>query len=175
MGHVGPLWATSFPHAVKRCGTCCPGEVRMAGCTDLEGLRPYVRDEDVRVFGIRDYDAQRAELAELRIMNATVGEIREWGAEELAGAVVQTLEVPVTEGFWVHLDADVLDPSIMPAVDSPDSGGLMPDELAPLLRTLVLSERCVGLNLTVYDPDLDPDGSCAALLAGLLLTAFTRP
>lgn len=146
-----------------------------ADLANLEGLQPYVRDEDVRVFGIRDYDEERAELTELRITNATVGEIREWGAEELASAVLQTLEVPVTDGFWVHLDADVLDPSVMPAVDSPDPGGLMPDELAALLRTLVRSERCVGFNLTIYDPDLDPDGSCAALLADLLQAAFAQP
>ena len=145
-----------------------------ADLTDLEGLRPYIRDEDVRVLGIRDYDEERAELTELKITNATVGEIRERGAEELAGVVLRTLEVPVTDGFWVHLDADVLDPSVMPAVDSPDPCGLLPDELAPLLRTLVRSERCVGLNLTIYDPDLDPDGSCAALLTDLLQTAFAQ-
>jgi arginase len=142
--------------------------------TDLERLRPYVKDEDARVLGIRDYDEERAELNELKIMNATVGEIRKWGAQELAGAVRQSLEAPVTEGFWVHLDADVLDPSVMPAVDSPDHGGLLPDELAALLRTLVGSERCVGFNLTIYDPDLDPDGSCAALLVELLERAFAH-
>ncbi|MEW2517121.1 arginase family protein [Actinacidiphila alni] len=140
--------------------------------TDIEGLRPYLRDDDVRVMGIRDYDTERAELAGLKIMNATVGEIREWGAPELARAVLQTLEVPVTEGFWVHLDADVLDPTVMPAVDSPDPGGLLPDELAALLRTLVRSQRCVGINVTIYDPDLDPDGTGAALLADLLVDAF---
>ncbi|MFE4533567.1 arginase family protein [Streptomyces scopuliridis] len=141
--------------------------------SDLEGLRPYLRDEDVRLFGIRDYDEDRAELARLRIPTVTVGELREWGAAELAGAVLQTLETPVTDGFWVHLDADVLDPEVMPAVDSPDAGGLMPDELAVLLRALVRSERCVGLNVTIYDPDLDPDGTAGALLADLVVGAFT--
>ncbi|MFB6981204.1 arginase family protein [Streptomyces scopuliridis] len=141
--------------------------------SDLEGLRPYLRDEDVRLFGIRDDDEDRAELARLRIPTVTVGELREWGAAELAGAVLQTLETPVTDGFWVHLDADVLDPEVMPAVDSPDAGGLMPDELAVLLRTLVRSERCVGLNVTIYDPDLDPDGTAGALLADLVVGAFT--
>ncbi|MFE2746875.1 arginase family protein [Streptomyces scopuliridis] len=141
--------------------------------SDLEGLRPYLRDEDVRLFGIRDYDEDRAELARLRIPTVTVGELREWGAAELAGAVLQTLEAPVTDGFWVHLDADVLDPEVMPAVDSPDAGGLLPDELAVLLRTLVRSKRCVGLNVTIYDPDLDPDGTAGALLADLVVGAFT--
>ncbi|MFE4370287.1 arginase family protein [Streptomyces sp. NPDC056835] len=141
--------------------------------SDLEGLRPYLRDEDVRLFGIRDHDEDREELARLRIPTVTVGELREWGAAELAGAVLQTLETPVTDGFWVHLDADVLDPEVMPAVDSPDAGGLLPDELSVLLRTLVRSERCVGLNVTIYDPDLDPDGTAGALLADLVVGAFT--
>ncbi|WP_328906828.1 arginase family protein [Streptomyces sp. NBC_00234] len=145
-----------------------------ADLSDLEGLRPYLRDEDVRLFGMRDYDEDRAEMTALKIPNATVGEIRAWGAAELAAAVVESLEVPVLDGFWVHLDADVLDPSVMPAVDSPDDGGLLPEELAPLLRTLVRSPRCVGLNVTVYDPDLDPDGTAGALLADLVVGAFAE-
>ncbi|MGI5358319.1 arginase family protein [Streptomyces sp. CA-252508] len=141
--------------------------------TDIEGLRPYLRDEDVRLFGIRDYDEEdRAELAGLKIPTVTVGELREWGVTDIAGAVVRTLETPVLDGFWVHLDADVLDPSVMPAVDSPDPEGLLPDEAGPLLRTLVRSERCVGLNVTIYDPDLDPDGTAGALLTDLVVDAL---
>jgi len=140
--------------------------------TDLEGLRPYLRESDVQVFGIRDYDEERAELTASGITSTTVGEIRERGAEQAAAAALRTLAAPELDGFWVHLDADVLDPSVMPAVDSPDDGGLLPGELAPLLRTLVRSDRCVGLNITIYDPDLDPDGTYAALLADLVVTAF---
>ncbi|MFF8297175.1 hypothetical protein [Streptomyces globisporus] len=61
---------------------------------------------------------------------------------------------------------------VMPAVDSPDDGGLLPEELAPLLRTPVSSPRCVGLNVTIYDPDLDPDGTAGALLADLVVGAL---
>ncbi|MGW2842571.1 arginase family protein [Streptomyces sp. NPDC001493] len=141
--------------------------------TDLEGLRPYLRDEDLRLFGLRDADEDRAELTGLKIPHVTVGEIREWGPAEVARAVVVSLEAPPLDGFWVHLDADVLDPSVMPAVDSPDDGGLLPDELAPLLRTLVASPRCVGLNVTIYDPDLDPEATAAVLLTDLVVGAFS--
>ena len=144
-----------------------------ADLTDLEGLRPYLRDEDIRLFGMRDYDTDHAELAALKIPHATVGEIREYGAD-LARAAVTSLEHPALDGFWVHLDADVLDPSVMPAVDSPDDGGLLPGELGPLLRTLVSSPRCVGLNITIYDPDLDPDGTAGALLTDLVVAAFAE-
>jgi arginase len=141
--------------------------------TDLEGLKPYLKDEDVRLFGIRDYDEERTELAALKIPTVTVGDLREWGADALARAAVQSLEVPDLGGFWVHLDADVLDPSVMPAVDSPDPDGLLPDELVALLRPLVNSPHCVGFNVTIYDPDLDPEGTAGALLADIVAAAFT--
>ncbi|MFG2595201.1 arginase family protein [Streptomyces sp. NPDC048462] len=141
---------------------------------DLEGLRPYLRDEDIRLVGIRDYDEDRAGLAELKIPFVTVGELRERGAGPLSADLLSTLETPVLDGFWVHLDADVLDPSVMPAVDSPDDGGVLPGELGPLLRALVRSPRCVGLNITVYDPDLDPDGTAGAMLTDLVVAAFAE-
>ncbi|MCY0955660.1 arginase family protein [Streptomyces sp. H27-H5] len=143
-----------------------------ADLADLEGLRPYLRDEDVRLFGVRDGDEDLPELRAAGIQVATVGEIRERGAGPVARDALEGLHPPDTAGFWVHLDADVLDPSVMPAVDSPDPGGLIPDELAELLGVLARSPRCVGLNVTIYDPDLDPDGRAGALLADLVAGAF---
>ena len=142
--------------------------------TDLEGRRPYMRDEDVRLFGIRDeFEEDVAELRELKIPVVTVSELREWGPADVAAATALSLENDALDGFWVHLDADVLDPTVMPAVDSPDPDGLLPDELTVLLRPLVRSPRCAGLNITIYDPDLDPAGSAGRLLTDLVVAAFT--
>ncbi|WP_328878200.1 arginase family protein [Streptomyces sp. NBC_00299] len=143
--------------------------------TNLEGLRPYLRDEDVRYFGIRDYfEEDRAELADLKIPVVTVGDLREWGAQALGSVTRQAFEIPQLDGFWVHLDADVLDPSVMPAVDSPDPEGLTPDELVALLRPLLASAHCVGLNVTIYDPDLDPEGTAGALLTDTIVAALDQ-
>ncbi|MGW3493674.1 arginase family protein [Streptomyces sp. NPDC001020] len=141
--------------------------------TNLEGLGPYLRDEDVRLFGIRDcFEEDRAELAALKIPVVTVGDLRTWGADPLARATAHSFETPQLQGFWVHLDADVLDPSVMPAVDSPDADGLLPDELVALLGPLLASPQCVGLNVTIYDPDLDPEGTAGALLTDIVVSAF---
>ncbi|MFE2328005.1 arginase family protein [Streptomyces sp. NPDC059385] len=143
--------------------------------TDLEGLRPYLRDEDVRALGTRDVygdDPEIAQLRQLKIPVVTVSELRAGGPGEIGSATAAGLETPALDGFWVHLDADVLDPTVMPAVDSPDPDGLLPDELAALLRPLVRSPRCVGLNVTIYDPDLDPEGTAGALLTDLVVTAL---
>ncbi|UNO39236.1 arginase family protein [Streptomyces sp. MST-110588] len=139
-----------------------------ADLTGIEGRQPYVRDEDLSVLGIRDGDQDHAELTSLRIDARTVGDIRRVGPDAVAREVLTRIGRSPLDGFWIHLDADVLDPSVMPAVDSPDPGGLLTGELHDLLAPLAASPRCVGLNLTIYDPDRDPDGAGAVLLADLL-------
>ncbi len=59
-----------------------------------------------------------------------------------------------------------------PAVDSPDPDGLLPGELTALLRPLVRSPHRVGLDVTLYDPDLDPDGTAGVLLTDLVVAAL---
>ncbi|MFE0192080.1 arginase family protein [Streptomyces sp. NPDC059008] len=146
-----------------------------ADLTDIDGLRPYVRDEDVSLLGIRDADEDQEELAGLGISHTPVGEIRRRGAAAVAREALAHLQKPPLDGFWIHLDADVLDPSVMPAVDSPDPGGLLTGELAELLGPLAASPRCAGINVTIYDPDRDPEGTGAALLTGLLEGVFAQP
>ncbi len=57
----------------------------------------------------------------------------------------------------------------------PDPDGLLPDELAALPGPLVASPHCVGLDATVYDPDLDPDGTAGALLTDIVVRTFAEP
>jgi arginase len=82
------------------------------------------------------------------------------------------LASPDLRGFWVLLDVDVLNPIEMPAVDSPEPGGPMLDEIVDLLAPLVCHPRALGLELTIYDPKLDPDRSCAGRLVRLLETVL---
>ena len=78
------------------------------------------------------------------------------------------------DGFWVHVDVDVLKPELMPAVDSPEPDGLDLGELAELIRPLLAHPRSAGMDVTIYDPGLDPTGACAERLADLLVDALAR-
>jgi arginase len=78
-------------------------------------------------------------------------------------------------GFWIHLDVDVINPAVMSAVDSPEPGGLMPDELVQLLGPLVRHPQALGLDVAIYDPALDPDRSCARRLVALLANLLGQP
>lgn len=76
-------------------------------------------------------------------------------------------------GFWVHFDVDVLHPDIMGAVDSPEPDGLSLQETARLLRMLMASPKARGMDVTIYDPGLDPDRTDGQRLVNLLVTSLT--
>lgn len=63
-----------------------------------------------------------------------------------------------TQGFWIHVNLDVIDPAEMPAVDCPEPDGPSFSVMTPMLRGLLASPKCVGLEVTIYGPDLDPSG-----------------
>ena len=143
-----------------------------ADLTDIQGRRPYLRDGDVAVLGIRDGDEALAELRELEVPVWEVARLRADGPASAARTALAQLERDDLDGFWLHLDADILDPSVMPAVDSPDPGGIGHDELAALLAPLAASPGCMGVEVTVFDPDLDPDGRLAHELADTLVAGM---
>jgi arginase len=100
-----------------------------------------------------------------------------WPARKIAAdpaqAAAQVLEhLNELDGFWVHLDVDILDAEVMPAVDSPDPGGIDHAQLRALLKPLLASANCVGIDIGIYDPDLDPDGVYAAELTDTLVASL---
>ena len=62
------------------------------------------------------------------------------------------------DGFWLHIDVDVLNNDIMPCVDSPTAGGLLYEEFNELTCYLFSSDKMAGLEITILDPELDRDG-----------------
>jgi arginase len=140
--------------------------------TDIEGLRPLVREEDIVAFGFRDGDQQREhgsqDIRETAIHVLDLETVRELGAASAAAKAASLLRKDEVKGFWIHLDADVLDDEVMPAVDYRLPGGLSWSELSATLRMLMRTGRTVGLNVGIFNPALDPDGSIARRLVSCL-------
>ena len=143
----------------------------------LAGDSPLARPEDVVVIGRRDdeepYYGQDA-LHASEILDLPHVAVRERGTADVASTALDRLTRSELGGFWIHVDADVLDPSVMPAVDSPEPNGLLLDELAELLTPLASHEKALGLEVTIYDPKLDPDRSSAARMVSLLEQTLSR-
>ncbi|QOV33507.1 arginase family protein [Streptomyces ferrugineus] len=144
--------------------------------TDLEGRGPLVRDEDVVALGFRDADdSARAGSQPLPagLHAIDLDGVRESGADRAARRAVDRLTAAAIYEFWVHLDVDVLDDAIMPAVDYRQPDGLTWRELEGVLSTALGEPRAVGLDVTIFNPRLDPDGTIAGQLAGCLRRALS--
>lgn len=68
--------------------------------------------------------------------------------EALIGRLVESL----ADSVHVSIDVDAFDPSIMPAVGTPEPGGLLWDEVLNLLRAVIRAKRLVGLDLVELAP-----------------------
>ncbi|MFD6699241.1 MULTISPECIES: arginase family protein [unclassified Microbacterium] len=137
---------------------------------EIDGLGPYFDADHVAHIGHRYEDAFVEEVRGAIALVIPADEVILHGAARAASRVraVEGLE----RRYWIQVDVDVLDPVHMPAVDSPDPGGLAPDELIGLLRAL--APHAWGASVTMFDPDLDPDGVHAATLADVIAEGFAE-
>jgi arginase len=144
--------------------------------TDIEGRKPYIRPEDTTLCGYRRPvpGDKSAAIPQPPMAAFPLSLIRQQGVTQSAQRVVAHLESAPTKGFWVHVDMDVLATKWMSAVDSPEPGGMTPHELSTVLKAAVKSERCIGMELTIYDPTLDPSGSGADLIVNMLAELFSK-
>lgn len=83
---------------------------------------------------------------------------REWNVD----AIVEKL----TENVYISIDLDVLDPSLMSAVGTPEPGGLDWETITYLINTVCMKRNVVGFDIVELCPPVGPD-SCAFIAAKL--------
>jgi arginase len=148
--------------------------------TNIDGLKPLVQDKDIVVFGYRDaeeaasYGSQDVRDTNMHVFD--LPSVRKLGT--IATAASHAVDIlannELLDGFWIHLDADVLDDSIMPAVDYRlGGGGLSFSELSELLKILLASDRAVGMDITIFNPRLDLDGSITRRFVSSLIQGLS--
>lgn len=81
----------------------------------------------------------------------------------------------LSETVYITIDCDGLDPAIMPAVGTPEPGGLSWYETLTLLRRVIESRRVVGCDLVELCPmpgNVAPNFLCAKLVYKILSYKF---
>lgn len=139
--------------------------------TNIEGRQPLVRDEDVVAFAYRDHEDQReygSQPLPSALKTIDLPALRQVGIEAATREAVAHLTRPELDGFFIHVDADCLDDALMPAVDFRVPGGLTAEELTTALRTALASSLAIGIEIAIYNPRLDNDGTAGQLLANIL-------
>jgi arginase len=146
--------------------------------TNIDGLKPLVQDKNIVLFGYRDakeaasYGSQ--DVRESDIYALDFEEAKRLGIFKAASNALDKLLHEELEGIWIHLDVDVLDDAVMPAVDyRMMKGGLSFTELGELLKVLLKSGQVVGMDITIFNPSLDKDGSIARKLVSSLVEGLS--
>jgi arginase len=151
------------------------GEEVLTNCPNLAAQLVY--DDDVIQLGDREAaepltPSTLNKVADTAITQYTAQQLLWLGIAHTADRVHRRLHERTLDQVWLHVDLDVLDMQVMPAVDSPGSPGLDLALLADLLARLASTKRVIGLDVTVYDPELDPDERYTASIVHCLLTGL---
>lgn len=129
--------------------------------------KPLADDADIVQIGQRD-----GRLSGTGITQWTVQRVLKDGIDATARAVLARLESRALDEVWLHVDLDVLDDSVMPAVDSPGSPGFDYAQLSALIAALCASGRVAGADFAIYDPERDPDTRYAKPLVRCIADAI---
>lgn len=127
--------------------------------SDLDGQSPYFNENNIWCVGNREYDEfYERPIRESKAHYIDLISLRKTGIEQCIYDFLEMVNNQKLDGFWIHVDVDVLDDEIMPAVDSRTPGGLLYEEFNKILYLLLSAPKARGIEITILDPDLDSTG-----------------
>lgn len=128
-----------------------------------------VQLDDLIYIGVRNLDhGERALLRQSPAQVYTMASIDRLGIAGVAAEAIERLTERGVDAVHLSFDLDVLDPSVIIGIGSPEPGGLTyreADQLLTLLRSSDLPR--VSADFAELDPTLDPSGQSVRLAAGL--------
>jgi arginase len=140
----------------------------------LEREGPLVDPAAVVLLGHRPDElhpdvAHENALLDPAVHAVTAPEVRQHGAARVGSDAAARL---ATRPAWLHLDLDVLDERVLPAVSYPQALGLDWDELIALVRPLVGAPNLLGVSVADFNPDGDADRVYAARVVDALVSVL---
>jgi agmatinase len=80
--------------------------------------------------------------------------------------------IPADLPLYITIDADGLDPAVMPGVLAPAPGGLAFTQVAPLLATLARRQPVLGMDVVEIAPRYDASNAITCITAGRLIVTL---
>jgi arginase len=146
-----------------------------SGVQDLDALLPLVLPGDAIVLGPRDRDELAAVNVPSIASTVTFRDDKALLATDLtatSNALTRQLHATAAH-WWFHLDLDVLKTRAFPAIRYPQPGGLSWPHVETIAGAALQTPGLVGWNITIYNPDLDLDGSGAVRIVTFLETMLS--
>ncbi len=138
----------------------------------LAAPSPAMRPEHTVIIGARDLDpAERVHVREYGIAIFTMRDIDERGMRGVLSEAIARVS-DGTDGIYVSLDLDFVDPQEAPGVGTPVRGGATFREAHLAMETLWDTGRLAGVDLVEVNPVLDRVNHTADLAVGLMASVF---
>ena len=135
---------------------------------EAAGLAATVPTDRMVVAGVRDLDEKEADL--LRSTDVRVVTAADLRAGEPFRAAVSRL-AERCDVIMLHIDADVLDPELVPSASTPSANGLSIAEAAAAIRTALVTGRVATVCLASINPGAGRRGERSVASAVALLAA----
>ncbi|MEW6080563.1 MAG: arginase family protein [Bacillota bacterium] len=140
-------------------GHSLPGIARALGLTGLA-------ETSVIHVGARDLDPyEEAFLERSRVTVVSCQEVNEPGLQARTARNLGKM-LRGHDAVYLHVDVDVLDPSVMPCVTFPSPLGLSLDALSSLITALAASAPVWALTVSAFNPARPGAGRAGKVLAG---------
>lgn len=143
--------------------------------TNILNLSPYIKEENLWCVGNREYDDEYEN--QIRNSSATyvsLNELRKRGIKNCIQSFLSEIQNKNLDGFWLHIDVDVLNDEIMPCVDSRTPDGLFYEEFNEICTLLFESDKLTGIEITILDPDLDLSAKYTKAFIANFTTLFSQ-
>jgi arginase len=161
-------------HGMPLATLCGYGDERLVTLEGSLGQGPKVSPHNVAVIGARDLDpGERALMREAGITVYSMEAVDRYGIGEVVRRAVD-IASRGTDGIYVSLDLDVIDPMYAPGVGTPSPGGLTYREAHLAVEMLAEVGCVVGLDLVEVNPILDRSNLTGQLAVQLALSAFGK-
>ncbi len=110
--------------------------------------------------------ARRAEVEAARAYGSHLFTARDVHARGLEPVLAT---IPDNLPLYITIDADGLDPTVMPGVMAPAPGGIYFEQVAPLLTCLARRQPVIGMDIVEIAPSFDAANGITCITAGRLI------
>jgi arginase len=135
---------------------------------------PVIDPAKIAIIGARDLDAgEKANLKEAGVMVMGMEQVDRYGMVNIMEKAIERVSRD-TDGIYLSLDMDALDPEHAPGVGTPVAAGLNQREMHLACELIAETKKLVGMDIVEVNPILDIQNHTALLAVEFALSALGR-
>ncbi len=161
-------------HGMPLAAICGHGAETLVTLGGAMGGGAKIDPHNIAIVGVRDLDPKEKPL--LRSSGVAVYSMEAIDRLGIGEVMHRAIEVACrgTDGIYLSLDLDGIDPMFAPGVGTPVTGGLSYREAHLAVELIAEANRLIGMDLVEVNPILDHANSTAKLAVELALSAYGK-